>query len=485
MTQRGTCGTNEPDLISWVNENLKCMLAPDEEQGYWEKRSIYKVPAPVADLNHQAYWPQAVSFGPYHHDKNHLRPMESHKRRALLHFLRRSKKDVEDFLKPLSKVAQKLEDSYDSLDPKWKKGGDKGTVSPFLELMIIDGCFMLEILRTMTRWGGNPIFGDPWTMTCEGGDYAINDPIFGERGGLYIIPYIKRDMLMLENQLPMLVLNSLVAVEKDSGQDGEYINGLLLKFFHPIRKRIKGMGERRHVLDVFRKSLLLPDKPVEERPGDGQWIICMDKCRCVLDVFRKLLPKKPEGPEGWQWIIGSATELEGAGIRLKNSNTGRKSNTGRLNDISFAGGVLRLPFIEVNDTTESMFLNLMTFERFHHGAGNEVTAYVFFMDDIINTERDVTLLITRGIIQNDFGSDEAVAKLFNSLNKDMTLHSINSLNAVREKVSKHCKKPWNRWRASLIQTHFGSPWSILSLLAAIFLFTLTIIQTIYTVSPAG
>ncbi|KAF8009060.1 hypothetical protein BT93_J0140 [Corymbia citriodora subsp. variegata] len=440
------------------------MLAPPDEQRYWEKRSIYKVPAPVADLNRQAYCPQAVSFGPYHHDKDHLRPMESHKRRALLHFLRRSKKDVEDFLKPLSEVAQKLEDSYDSLDPKWKEGGDKGTVSRFLELMIIDGCFMLEILRTMTRKVG------------EVSDYAFNDPIFSDLGGLYIIPYIMRDMLMLENQLPMLVLNCLVAVENDGKQGGESINGLLLKFFHPSRTPIEGMGERRHVLDVFRKSLLLPDKPEKVRPGDGQWIICMDKCRRVLDVFRKLLHEKPEGPES---IIGSATELEGAGIRLK------KSNTGRLNDISFAGGVLRLPFIEVNDTTESMFLNLMAFERFHHGAGNEVTAYVFFMDDIINTERDVTLLTTRGIIQNDFGSDEAVAKLFNSLNKDMTLDSINSLNAVREKVSKHCKKPWNRWRANLIQTHFGNPWSIVSLLAAIFLFTLTIIQTIYTVSPAG
>ncbi|KAF8009061.1 hypothetical protein BT93_J0141 [Corymbia citriodora subsp. variegata] len=438
------------------------MLAPHDEQGYWEKRSIYKVPAPVADLNHQAYWPQAVSFGPYHHDENHLRPMESHKRRALLHFLRRSKKDVEDFLKPLREEAQKLEDSYDSLDPKWKKGGDEGTVSRFLELMIIDGCFMLEILRTRT---------------------AFNDPIFGEHGGLYIMPYIKRDMLMLENQLPMLVLNWLVAVEKDGKQDDEFINRLILEFFNFPCTPIERMGECRHVLDVLRKCLLLPQKPDNVGPGDGQWKIWMGKCRHVLDVIRKSLrlPEKPDevGPLNSHRIIGSATELEEAGIRLA------KSNTGSLSDISFVGGVLRLPFIEVNDLTESKFLNLMTFERFHHGAGNEVTAYVFFLDDIINTEGDVALLSTRGIIQNWIGTDEAVARLFNSLNKDMTLDTNNSLVAVREEVSKYCKKPWNKWRANLIQTYFRSPWSILSLLAAIFLFTLTITQTIYTVSSAG
>ncbi|KAF8018046.1 hypothetical protein BT93_H3065 [Corymbia citriodora subsp. variegata] len=466
-TSPPTLDLNKTNWIVQVNEDVKRLPSNSDYERQWKRHSIYRVRPRVTKLNRKAYWPEAVSFGPIHHGEDHLHPMENHKRRALLHFLRRSRKPIEHFLESLSKVAQELEDSYDSLDPKWKEGSGEGAVSQFLELMITDGCFMLEILRTKTGWGG---------------DYPSNDPIFGDLGGSYITSYIMRDMLMLENQLPMLVLDRLVAIESDGKQDDEFINRLILKFFNFPCTPIERMGECRHVLDVFRKSLLLPQKPDNEGPGDGQWKIWMGKCQHVLDVIRKSLrlPQKPDevGPFRHR-IIGSATELEEAGIRLE------KSNTGRLNDISFASGVLRLPFIEVNDDTESMFLNLMTFESFHHGAGNEVRAYVFFMDDIINTERDVALLSTRGIIQNLIGSDQAVAKLFNWLNKDMTLDIDNSLVAVREEVSKYCKKPWNKWRANLIQTYFRSPWSILSLLAAIFLFTLTIIQTIYTISPAG
>ncbi|XP_039155661.1 UPF0481 protein At3g47200-like [Eucalyptus grandis] len=404
-----TTDLNKTNWIVEVTEDVEHMRSNFDDERHWKKHSIYRVPDCVAKLNREAYRPEAVSFGPYHHGEDHLLPMENHKHRALLHFLRRSGKP----------------DSYHLLDPWWKEGDGEGA-GPFLKLMITDGCFMLEILRTKIRLRGNTHPTTPFSVTS----------------GLYIRPYIMRDMLMLENQLPMLVLDRLVAVESDGMQAHPRV------FLLPCTPNEK-MGKCLHVLDVYRKRLLLPGNPDEVGPEDGER------------------------------TIQSATELEEAGIRLE------KSRTDSFKDISFAGGVLRLPPIMVNDTTESKFLNLMTFERFHDGAGNEVTAYMYFMDDIIDTERDVTLLNARGIIQNDFGSDKAVAELFNSLNKDMALDENNSLEALRNKVSKYCKKPWNKWRANLIKTYFRSPWSILSLLCAIFLFTLTIIQTIYTVSPAG
>lgn len=46
-------------------------------------------------------------------------------------------------------------------------------------------------------------------------DYATNDPIFSNHGKLYNMPYIRYDMLMLENQLPLLVLEKLVAIENE------------------------------------------------------------------------------------------------------------------------------------------------------------------------------------------------------------------------------------------------------------------------------
>ncbi|KAK8652612.1 hypothetical protein V6N13_126640 [Hibiscus sabdariffa] len=425
----------QPTWVIDVNQKLESMADVEAEKEHWMKRSIYKVPAAVADLNKKAYIPQVVSFGPYHHGEDRLKPMEDHKKRALLHFLKRSNKPLQAFVNSLVKDVEKLKECYDLLDPVWED--DK-----FLQMMILDGSFMLEILRSATH-------------TME--DYAPNDPVFSHHGKIHVMPFIKRDMLMLENQLPMHVLQTLVAVESNGAKDGEFVNKLILKFCSP-NTPISAMGTCLHVLDVYRKSLL-PDTPGRRRRP------------------RRHKPRSSSLHEDGDDIIRSAMELDEAGIRFK------KSKSVSLKDIQFRGGVLKLPVIIVDDATESMFLNLMAFERFHVGAGNEVTSYIFFMDNIIDNERDVALLHSRGIIQNALGSDKAVAKLFNSLSKDITLDPDSSLDEVHKKVNKYCKKAWNEWRANLIHTYFRNPWAILSLIGAIFLFALTIVQTVYTIYP--
>ncbi|KAF8032339.1 hypothetical protein BT93_D1301 [Corymbia citriodora subsp. variegata] len=450
---------NETDWILRVNDDLKCM--PTDEQQCWKNPSIYNVPAFITDLNPKAHRPQVVSFGPYHHDEDHLRPMEEQKYRALLHFLRRSGKTPEPFLKSLREVAQELEESYDTLVPKWKEGAR----GQFLELMIMDGCFMLEIMRA--------VLGEH--------KYASNDPIFSIHRLDFIVRYVRRDMLMLENQLPMLVLYKLVAVENNYKEHDEYINKLILSF-HFIHTDTTRMGRCLHVLDVFRKGLLMETEKVHQNvgpevgKGDKRSLdACIIGMGHVVDIFRKCLPKKTEEKVRHGEIIRSATELNKAGMKFK------KSLTRSLKDISFARGVLKLPVITVDDTTESTFLNLMTFERLHIGAGNKITSYANFMDNIINDERDVALLHAHGIIQNDIGSNEAVAELFNSLCKEVTLPSNHSLEAMQKDISEYCEQPWNMWRANLNRTYFKNPWTALSLTAAIFLFMLTIIQTVYGV----
>lgn len=233
----------------------------------------------------------------------------------------------------------------------------------------------------------------------------------------------------------------------DMQEDEEFLNKLIILFFE-ITDNVPKLGKCLHVLDVHRKSLLQEPKGKSYQPSN-------------MNVI---------GGEG---IIRSAIELDEAGIRFK------KSRTTSLKDISFSGGVLRLPVIVVDDTTESMFLNLMAFERFHVGVGNDVTSYIFFMDNIIDSALDVALLHSRGIIHNAIGSDNAVAKLFNSMSKDVTLDPESSLDMVYKSINKYCKQPWNKWRANLIHTYFRNPWSIISLVAAVFLFAITIVQTVY------
>ncbi|XP_039158824.1 UPF0481 protein At3g47200-like [Eucalyptus grandis] len=195
-----------------------------------------------------------------------------------------------------------------------------------------------------------------------------------------------------------------------------------------------------------RKSLLLHEKPKLDKAG----------CEDLL-------------------LVRSATELIEHGIRLK------KSETRSLTDISFAAGVLSLPEIMVEEATDSMFLDLIAFERFHVRTGNEVTSYIYVMDYIIDDEGDVTLLHNFGIVLNVLGDDKETIEMFPLLAKYTTTEPNNSLIAVCNKVNEYCNKPWNKWGANLLQTYFRGPWALLSFIAAIFLSALTIIQTVYTV----
>ncbi|KAH1092373.1 hypothetical protein J1N35_019630 [Gossypium stocksii] len=391
-------------IAEWVievDEELKTMVASETEMKHWMKRSIYKVPPNITDLNKKAYIPQVVSFGPYHHGQPHLNPMEDHKQRALLHFLKRSGKPLQLFVESLYKDLQQLRDCYELLDPMWQDDDNK-----FMQLMILDGCFMLEILYFGTR-------------TME--DYTETDPIFSNHGKIHIIPYIKRDMLMLENQLPMQVLHSLVAVDSNGTKDEELMNKLILKFYS--NTPVSCVGSCLHVLEVYRKSLL-PDLP-SRRQQRKRW-------------HRRL--HYEDGDD----IIRSAMELNEAGIRFK------KSKTISLKDITFRGGILKLPVIIIDDATESMFLNLVAFERLHVGAGNEISSYILFMDNIIDNEKDVALLNSKGIIQNALGNDKAVANMFNSLSKDITLDPDNNLDEVRKMVN---RAKWTRTLVCCIPFH--------------------------------
>ncbi|XP_011086740.1 UPF0481 protein At3g47200-like [Sesamum indicum] len=423
------------DWIVRVNEELGKLLAVPEEVEKWRKQSIYMLPAHVTDLDKKAYKPQVVSLGPYHHNLQHLEPMEEHKHRAFLHFMMRSGVALERYANALGEVVQDLKDQYDQLEPMWLED-----TSSFLKLMIVDGCFILEILRRPTTFV----------------DYAPNDPIFSNHGMLYILPFLRWDMLLLENQVPLLVLTKLVEVEKGAPQPDDYLNKLVLKFFHSGGHAWQ-VGRCLHILDIYRKSLLTAPRIRQRRLRQrGYW-------HDTAEITR----------------FPSASELLDTGIRLN------RSKTRSLRDISFHQNTLRLPEIIVDTTTKSILLNLIAFERFHVGAGNEVSSYMFFLTSLIKGSQDVSLLRSCGIIINNLSNDEDVAEMFNLLGRDVIIDPESSLDTVYRVVSQRLRnrfrKRLHQWRAELVRTYFRSPWVAISVVAAILLFTLTIIQTIYSV----
>jgi hypothetical protein len=177
-----------------------------------------------------------------------------------------------------------------------------------------------------------------------------------------------------------------------------------------------------------------------------------------------------------KWVPSThcAVELKEAGIQLQKCD-----NT---HVIDCKSRVLSLPTVSIDhDGTAKIFLNLMAFERLHSGTGSEATDYMIFMDNIIDSERDVALLRSEGIIRNLLSSDKEAAQLFNKLSRGAVLNPYSRLHEVRRKLNAHYARPWNRWKANFRHTYMRNPWVFTSLVVATILLMATIVQTTYTV----
>jgi hypothetical protein len=178
----------------------------------------------------------------------------------------------------------------------------------------------------------------------------------------------------------------------------------------------------------------------------------------------------------------SAQKLWEAGIRF------RPSATGFLDDVGFHGRrrEVRMPRVVLDDSTEYAYRNVMAFEALHAGTGNDVTAFVLFMRDMVESAADVDLLARRGILRNELaGDDSEVVGLFNSLTKDVAKTRRSDLCAVHDAVEDYCRISWvvytfESW-AAFKSNYLSSPWAFIALLVGIFLLVTDVTQTAYAV----
>ncbi|KAH0459000.1 hypothetical protein IEQ34_011814 [Dendrobium chrysotoxum] len=100
--------------------------------------------------------------------------------------------------------------------------------------------------------------------------------------------------------------------------------------------------------------------------------------------------------------------------------------------------------LKVDDTTESSLLSLIAFEHIHVTVRNEVTAYLFLMDGLINTADDVALLRNEKIIKDLVSSDGNISKIFNKIIKKATLAATQHLKKGHSTISLAKKDKYNR-----------------------------------------
>ncbi|KAK2630944.1 hypothetical protein EUGRSUZ_L03673, partial [Eucalyptus grandis] len=333
--------TPESEWVLSIKKNLE-QARQDNEACSWAKLSIYKIPQYLKDGRDNAYVPEIVSLGPYHHNESQVCQMDRHKWRCLQCMLMRNNHNISPYLDSMKEVEETARACYE--------GPIDMTSEKFVEMMVLDGCFVIEKFRGFTE-GFNEL------------GYPHNDPIFSMRESLHTI---QRDMIMLGNQIPLFILDRLLELSKPNMKG--HVANLALEFFSPMKPTGDAQTKlssnslefaplsdhgRLHCLEVFRLSLL--GSGPKPKPREQNWRL-----------------KTP------QQLIHSVTELREAGIRF------RKSETDGLWDIKFKGGTLWIPRLLIHDGTRSVFLNLMAFEQAHIDCSNDITSYVIFMDNLIN-----------------------------------------------------------------------------------------------------
>lgn len=449
---------NPPPDSEWVisiKEKLD-QASQLESSSPWAKLSIYRVPKSLWETDEKVYVPQLVSIGPYHRSRRRLRDMEHHKWRALHHVLKRTGHDIHCYLNAIKSLEDKARTCYE--------GRINLSSNDFVEMMVLDGIFTLELFRGAAGEGFKKL------------GYSRCDPIFATRGTMHSI---QRDMIMLENQIPFFILDCLLSLQLDRHEDSsKLVAHLAIQFFDPLmptdeplnksnRTKLESVASTfdplsqggLHCLDVFRRSLLRSGP----QPKARIWLRRWSHRNCVCDKRR-------------QQLIHCVSELRDAGIKF------RRRKTDRFWDIKFKNGVLKIPRLLIHDGTKSLFLNLIAFEQCHVDCSNDITSYVIFMDNLINSEEDVKYLHYRGIIEHWLGNDDDVADLFNRLCQEVVFDINDSyLSGLSEKMNHYYNHRWNTWRASLKHKYFSNPWAIISLIAAVVLLLLTFAQTFYSV----
>lgn len=147
------------------------------------------------EVNPDAHSPSIMSLGPYHHGQGHLKLMEPHKRRAVFGFLCRSGKSLEEVVEAMREHVSVMMDAYEDLEEPWT---DKDR---FLELMVLDTCFLVEMLTSL------------YDLDRENDPYDDNDPVFNNS---LVLSSLWVDIFKLENQLPMGALSILMQLpDKD------------------------------------------------------------------------------------------------------------------------------------------------------------------------------------------------------------------------------------------------------------------------------
>ncbi|KAL5098056.1 hypothetical protein RYX36_002383, partial [Vicia faba] len=106
--------------------------------------------------------------------------------------------------------------------------------------------------------------------------------------------------------------------------------------------------------------------------------------------------------------------------------------------------------------------NILAFEECHVPNGY-ISQYLSILDFLVNTEKDVSILVDKRIIVNWMGDANAVAAMVNNLCKNVSMPTLNSkYKSICDRLNGFYENPRNKYKAIFIHEYFSTPWKIAS-----------------------
>ncbi|XP_054779939.1 UPF0481 protein At3g47200-like [Prosopis cineraria] len=418
---------------------------------------IYRVPFSLRNVNKEAYTPQLISIGPLHFGDQNLNPMQLQKQRYFCNFWDRVKNEsAMNAYKEYLEVEAKKKSMHRCYADKFPSI----TEEKFVEIILLDSVFIMELLLMMKK------------PEISHTDDIILTQTWMNKG-------IQRDLFLLENQIPLFILDKLyTTVVPDSDRHGKFIELAYdyFKCFHPYKKS-----------KVEKPKRCQEDCSLRFGLAQHNW---KNEPKHFTDMIRYFyiyenLTQREKGSSSN--LLRTATKLQEAGVSFE------KVFDKNLLDIQFKkltilswflclGCIpkftcfkarLQIPQLKIDSTTECVLRNLIAFEQCHYANQPYICNYVSFIDSLIHTTDDVDLLVEKEVIIHELGSDKEVATLVNSLCKQVVVDKTCYKDLIND-LNGHYQNEWYRTMASLRLVYFRDAWRASSTLVAIAVLVFTI-----------
>ncbi|KAJ4775492.1 hypothetical protein LUZ62_059749 [Rhynchospora pubera] len=355
-----------------------------------------------SDATDYFFTPRVVSIGPYHHGKSCLAKMESHKSRFVKDFLSRdSSRSFEQYQHELKEILERRTNSDEYDATKFDLTRDE-----FVDIIILDGCFILEFLIKIYNHTPDEIFKDE-----------------------ALLRYIVVDLLMFENQVPLFVLHMLRGDRQNYKGPIPTIEELLAYYFWGKKHDpwiYESYMSPRSLLQLYNQLFILPrsddGKLKYEYPRGNYWEIYDGN---PISMGNSAM--KTYGP--------SAQQLEKAGAIF------RAKKSANFLDITFHEGVLEIPVLSMDEQFLLFFVNLAAFDL-HVGFRCVMESYCRVMACLLETSTDVAILRKHGIIESKFMTDQNWHDLFDRFGKfDDIMTGQNYFASLFEDLWYFCARP--------------------------------------------